>query len=92
MPIIWKVTIIGKRGKYMADKGRIVKVRKNGDGDITNVMLEDGTVYSLDEAIQLTEQGNISGVNVGRSKSGTDFLRSDPDGDTSNNLDQLPTF
>lgn len=76
----------------MAQKGKITKVRKNGDGDITNVMLEDGTVYPLDEAIRMTQQGDIQGVNVGRSKSGTDYLRSDPDGDESNNLDQLPTF
>ncbi len=76
----------------MANTGKIVKVRKNGDGDITNVMLEDGTVYPLDEAIRLTQEGNIDGVNVGKSKSGTQFLRSDPDGDPDNNLDQLPTF
>lgn len=76
----------------MADKGRIVKVRKDGDGDITNVMLEDGTAYTLDEAIRMTEQGNINGVTIGKSKSGTQYLRSNPDGDPDNNLDQLPTF
>lgn len=70
----------------------ITKVRKNDDGDITSVMLYDGTVLPMDEAIRMTKDNQIEGVNVGKSKSGTEFLRSDPDGDPSNNLDALPTF
>lgn len=76
----------------MAQGNRIAKVKKDGNGDITNVMLQDGSVYPLDEAIRLTAKGSIEGVNVGRSKNGTEYLRSNPDGDVSNNLDQLPTF
>ncbi|MBC7958948.1 MAG: DUF3892 domain-containing protein [Vallitaleaceae bacterium] len=76
----------------MAQGNRIAKVKKDGNGDITNVMLQDGSVYPLDEAIRLAAKGSIEGVNVGRSKNGTEYLRSNPDGDVSNNLDQLPTF
>lgn len=70
----------------------ITKVRKNEDGDITSVMLYDGTVLPVDEAIRMAKEDEIHGVNVGKSKNGTEFLRSDPDGDPSNNLDALPTF
>lgn len=73
----------------MSEKKRIVKVRKNDDGDITNVMLEDGTVYTIEEAIK---NGQIQGVDVVRSKSGSEYIRSLPDGNPDNNLDNLPTF
>lgn len=71
---------------------RITKVRKNDKGTITDVMLDDNNVYSIEEAIKMTRDEAIEGVNVGRSKSGTEFLRADPDGKEDNNLDNYPTF
>lgn len=76
----------------MNENKTITKVRKNEDGDITSVMLYDGTVLPIDEAIRMAKEDQIEGVNVGKSKNGTEFLRSDPDGDPQNNLDALPTF
>lgn len=76
----------------MEDINRIVKVRKDENGDITSVMMGDGTVIPIDEAILMTKNNKIEGVNVSRSKSGTEYLRADPDGIKSNNLDELPTF
>lgn len=70
----------------------IVKVRKNNDGDITDVMLGNGNVYSIKEAIMMARDGLIEGVNVGRAKNGREFLRSDPNGTVKDNLDNLPTF
>lgn len=70
----------------------IIKVRKNNDGDITDVMLENGNVYSINEAIMMARDGLIEGVNVGRAKNGREFLRSDPNGTEKDNLDNLPTF
>ncbi len=74
------------------DKSRIVKVRKNEEGDITDVMLEDGAVVSMNEAIQMVRQERIEGVNVGTSKNGREFLRANPNGTENDNLDQLPPF
>lgn len=76
----------------MENKTRIVKVRKNAEGDITDVMLENGNVYNIDEAIMMTRDGIIEGVNVGKAKNGREFLRSNPNGDNADNLDHLPTF
>lgn len=73
-------------------KTKIIKVRKNSEGDITDVMLENGNVYSIDEAILLVKDHIIDGVNVGKSKNGREYLRSNPNGDDSDNLDSLPTF
>lgn len=70
----------------------IIKVRKNSEGDITDVMLVNGNVYSINEAIMMAKDGLLQGVNVGRAKNGREYLRSDPNGKESDNLDNLPTF
>lgn len=70
----------------------IIKVRKNSEGDITDVMLVNGNVYSINEAIMMAKDGLLQGVNVGRAKNGREYLRSDPNGKVSDNLDNLPTF
>jgi hypothetical protein len=73
-------------------KAEIVKVRKNNDGDITDVMLGNGNIYSINEAITMVRDGLIEGVNVGRAKNDREYLRSDPNGTTKDNLDNLPTI
>lgn len=73
-------------------KAKIVKVRKNSEGDITDVMLDNGSVYSMDEAITLVKDHIIEGVNIGRAKNGREYLRSNPNGEDNDNLDNLPTF
>lgn len=70
----------------------ITKVKKNSDGDITDVMLDDGSVHAIDEAIKMTKDQYIQGVNVGKAKNGREFLRANPDGQEGNNLDDMPTF
>ncbi|MCL6478874.1 MAG: DUF3892 domain-containing protein [Peptococcaceae bacterium] len=70
---------------------RIEKVKKNAEGDITDVMI-NGNVYNIDEAITMARDGIIEGVTVARARSGREYLRSLPDGDRANNLDNLPTF
>lgn len=71
---------------------RIVKVKKNSEGDITDVMLNDGATYSIDEAISLAKNGTIQGVNVGQAKNGREFIRSNPNGQENDNLDNMPSF
>jgi hypothetical protein len=76
----------------MNDQSRIVKVKKNTSGDITDVMLENGNVFSINEAIMMAKDNKIEGVNVSVSKSGREYLRSNPNGTDSDNLDSLPSF
>lgn len=71
---------------------RIVKVKKNSDGDITDVMLNDGAVYSIDEAITMAKHGTIQGVNVSEARNGREYLRSNPNGQENDNLDNMPSF
>lgn len=76
----------------MAKESKIIKVKKNSSGDITEVMLGDGSIYSVNEAIAMAKKGGIESVNVGKSKTGKEYLRSNPNGIEGDNLDTLPTF
>ncbi|OAA84941.1 DUF3892 domain-containing protein [Clostridium ljungdahlii] len=76
----------------MSDKSKVIKVKKNPQGDITDVMLENGNVYSIDEAIMMVKDGLIDGINIGKAKNGREYLRSNPNGDENDNLDNKPIF
>lgn len=76
----------------MKNKTKIIRVKKNSDGDITDVMLENGNVYSIDQAIMMANDHILEGVNIGEAKNGREFLRSNPNGEINDNLDNLPTF
>ncbi|RWZ60150.1 DUF3892 domain-containing protein [Halobacillus fulvus] len=74
----------------MAD--HIVAVRKDEQGRIVEMQLSSGSVVDYKEAHNMARNGLIERVQLIRGKDGKDHLRSIPDGDPSNNLDQLPTF
>lgn len=76
----------------MTENSKISKVKKNPDGNITDIMLQNGTVYSVEDAIPMVKEGLILGVNVGRAKNGREYLRADPNTKLDDNLDNLPTF
>lgn len=80
------------RGVSMSDKSKVIKVKKNSQGDITDVMLDNGSVCSINEAINMAKDDLIEGVNVGKAKNGREYLRSNPNGDEGDNLDSKPTF
>ena len=71
---------------------KITKIQKDDNYDIKAVMLDDGTTHTIEEAIQMAKNEQLEGVNVGKDKLGRETLRSNPDGDPSNNLSNLPTF
>ena len=63
-------------------------VRKNGK--IAGYQLSDGRMLSKREGVALAKQGGIRGVAIA-SRNGSEYLRSLPDGDESNNLGDLPS-
>lgn len=70
---------------------KIERVKRNSEGDITDVMINNN-VYSIDEVIIMAKEGIIEGVNVAKARTGKEYLRSNPDDSEKNNLDRLPTF
>ena len=71
---------------------KIVKVRKNGDGDITNVLTSTGEELDVTKAVALAKVGTIDSVVIGKNRNGNDVIKSSPNGTTEDNLDNLPTF
>lgn len=76
----------------MESLAKIIKVKKNSEGDITDLMLDNGNVYSISDAIEMVKDGAIDGVNIGRAKNGKEFLRTNPNDKKFDNLDNLPIF
>ena len=70
----------------------VIAVRKNGDDDIIELKLSNGRVVDYKEAQQMAKNGMIVNVNVFKGRDGEEHLRSNPDGDPTNNLDNLPQF
>lgn len=73
-------------------RAQVTAVRKNGDGDITELQLSNGQVVGYKEAQQMAKANQIDNVNVFKGRDGDEHLRSNPDGREDNNLDNLPTF
>jgi len=71
----------------------IIKVKKE-KGVIKEVMFNDNSTVTIDEAIQMAERNEIIGVHTGitRGDNPHKTLIGNPDGDPSNNLDNLPSF
>ncbi len=77
----------------MNGENRIIKVKKNEEGAVTDVMFENGRVCPLNFAILMAKQGAIEGYNVVRGKNGGEYLSADPNSsDSVDDLDDLPRF
>ncbi|MNI86406.1 hypothetical protein D3C73_1435010 [compost metagenome] len=86
------VNVSGNQVSFVQNQqGRkITHVRKEGS-DIVAYKLDDGTVADEQEIVALAQQGMLPGYQVS-SREGQQYIRSYPDGDESNNLQNLPTF
>jgi hypothetical protein len=71
---------------------KIVKIRKNADGDITNVLTSTGEELDVSKAVALAKSGTVESVVVGKNRNGNDVIKSSPNSTTQDNLDNLPTF
>jgi hypothetical protein len=69
---------------------KIVDARADSEGDITHVKLDGNTNFtSVERAIPMADRGEISNAHVVRRANAKVHLRTNPDGRTSNNLDDM---
>ena len=61
-------------------------------GEIVGYQLSNGERISKEEGIKKARNGEISGVAIGVSKKGEEYLRSLPDDNENNNLSSLPVI
>lgn len=71
---------------------KIVAVKKDTKGVIQEYKLDNNKVVNVARAIDMVKSGKIEGCNVFTTRSGSEAIRSNNDGDASNNLDNLPRF
>lgn len=69
---------------------KIVDAHADSRGNIEAVKLEGNKTFtSVKKAIEMTKRGEISGAHVVTPKTGKEYLRSNPDNQSRNNLDDL---
>ncbi len=68
----------------------IVAVKKN-HGTVTDYQLSSGKLVSKQEAIAMAKKGEIKNVGIATNQ-GNEYLRSLPDDQETNNIDNLPTI
>jgi hypothetical protein len=71
---------------------QVQAVRKNADGDITEFKLTSGRVVDYKSAQDMVKNKEIENLNLFKGRDDEMHIRSNADGDPSNNLDSLPTF
>ena len=71
---------------------KVVGVHKNSDGNLEQFKLDDGRVLSFEECRNAIHNGDLPDLICTEGKSGSIIIRSQPDGDESNNLSNLPQF
>ena len=65
-------------------------ISRDNRGEINAYKLDNGEIVPKEQAIFMAKQGGINGVSVSVSRNGEEFLRSLPENDANNNLENLP--
>ncbi|QGQ96152.1 DUF3892 domain-containing protein [Paenibacillus psychroresistens] len=78
--------------KQVQTQEQVEAVRKNGDGDIIEFKLSSGKVVDYKSAQEMVKNDQIANLNLFKGRDDEMHIRSNADGDKSNNLDSLPTF
>lgn|GEM_PF-941999 len=69
---------------------RVIDARQDEQGNISHVLLEGNQNFTpLSTAISMAERGDLANVHVVQQQDGGRYLRTNPDGRTTNNLDDM---
>jgi hypothetical protein len=71
----------------MSNKRKVVDARQGDDGNVSHVKLEGNQNFTrIDRAIEMAEKGKLENVHVVNQQDGSQYLRTNPDGEIQNNL------
>lgn len=71
---------------------KIVKIKKDDEGNVTDVLFENGTILPINHAILRAKQGNIDGFYVAKGKNGGEYLVPDENNPEAHQIDNYPLF
>jgi len=82
-----------KGGAIVIDETKIIKVRKNQYGEITDVMLQDGNVYTaIEYAIIMSKDNVVKNINMSNYKNDMECLISNLYLGENNTIEDITTF
>ncbi|MEQ8333341.1 DUF3892 domain-containing protein [Nisaea sp.] len=74
----------------MAKERKVINARADAEGDITHVLLEGNQRFtSVGEAMRMADAGQLSNAHTVRRQNAKPHLRTNPDGQKRNNLDDM---
>jgi hypothetical protein len=74
----------------MNKQRKVVDARQKKDGNISHVLLDGNQNYTpIDKAVEMADQGKIENAHAVRPKGRDPYLRTNPDNQTNNNLDDM---
>jgi hypothetical protein len=80
----------GSRSNNRPTARRVIDARNDEQGNVNQVLIEGNQNYtSTSRAIPMAERGELENVHVVHPKDGNPYLRTNPDGRTGNNLDEM---
>jgi hypothetical protein len=74
----------------MANGRKVVDARADSKGNITHVKIDGNQRFTpLNQAINMADRGELSNAHAVRPSNAKDYLRTNPDGKSANNLDTM---
>lgn len=71
-------------------KRKVIDARQDKKGNITQVKIQGNQNFtSVETAIEMAKRGELDNAHTVAKKDGSDYLRTNPDGKTGNNLDEM---
>jgi hypothetical protein len=77
---------------FMSSKALIVKVKRDSGGNISHVMLSDGSIHSIREALDMSRDGLVENIVVKQGEGGRKYYRDHPTSLGLDNFDHIPEF
>ncbi|MBD2088296.1 DUF3892 domain-containing protein [Microcoleus sp. FACHB-1515] len=74
----------------MSKQRRVVDARQNKDGNISHVLLDGNQHYTpIEKAVEMADQGKLENAHAVHPNGRDPYLRTNPDSQSSNNLDSM---
>lgn len=74
----------------MPNQRKVTDAKQDRSGNISHVKIEGNTNWTpLNKAIDMAQAGKLDNVHVSTTASGREYLRTNPDSKTTNNLDEM---
>ena len=71
-------------------KRKVIDAREDENGNITQVKIQGNQNFTpVETAIDMAKRGELANAHAVTKRDGSEYLRTNPDGKTGNNLDEM---